>query len=102
MWHCIRAGGKVNEWTQQSADAGVMAIEGNAGASAGYAGDIVPARTRVSNRVQFKIAGTPGARYYVTLNSTAGVNGERLEGFAGDGRNGRLHPAAEQPRSPAS
>ncbi len=71
-WTCIRAGGTVNEWTQQSADSGVMVIEGTAGASAGYEAK-PPVQTARFNRVQFKITGTPGARYYVTLNSTAGV-----------------------------
>ena len=71
-WSCIRAGGRVNEWTQISADSSVMVIEGTAGDSAGYEAK-PPVQTARFNRVQFKINGTPGARYYVTLNSTAGV-----------------------------
>ncbi|MFO1531487.1 MAG: hypothetical protein U1F77_17555 [Kiritimatiellia bacterium] len=68
-WTACRAGGRVNEWKQQTPDGGVMAIEGAAGASAGF-------QTAVPSgglgRLRFKISGTPGARYYVTLNSTAG------------------------------
>jgi hypothetical protein len=68
-WNCIRAGGRVNEWTRQGAGAGVMAIEGRAGDSAGYQADLPP----IFSRTEFKISGTPGARYYVTLDSTAGM-----------------------------
>lgn len=71
-WRCIRAGGKVNEWTQQGAEAGLMMIEGSAGASAGWQAE-VPSPAARFNKVQFRISGTPGARYYVTLNSSAGV-----------------------------
>lgn len=65
-WQCVRAQGKVNEWTE-----GVMAIEGAPGASAGYQAN-VPAGSR-HNRFEFKLAGTANARYYVTIYSGAGV-----------------------------
>ncbi len=71
-WSCIRAGGQANEWVRQGDGSGVMAIEGAAGASAGYQ-IALPAQATNFNRVAFKIAGTPGARYYVTLLATSGI-----------------------------
>lgn len=71
VWQVIRAGGKVNEWARQGADIGLMTIEGSAGASAGWQA-FVPQTARC-DKLRFKISGTPGARYYVTLNSSAGV-----------------------------
>ena len=71
-WKPIRSEGVVNEWYQKSADVGVMAVEGKAGASAGFQTDI-PAGTAHFQQVQFKITGTPGAQYYVELQSTAGM-----------------------------
>ena len=71
VWHCIRALGKVNEWSQRDG-IGVMAIEGNAGASAGYRWNIVPPRTNPFSNLKFKIAGTGGARYYVNVYAPTG------------------------------
>ena len=71
-WRCTRAVGKVNEWVRQSPDVGVMAIEGEAGASAGFLANL-PATAGRFQRLQFKISGSTGAQYYVTLHSSAGV-----------------------------
>lgn len=71
-WNCIRAGGTVNEWKQAADGSGVMGIEGKPGASAGFQCAIPPQSARF-NRVQFKIAGTKGAKYYITLQTTAGI-----------------------------
>jgi hypothetical protein len=71
-WRCTRAVGKVNEWVQQGPDAGVMAIEGEAGASAGFLATLPPTAGRF-HRLQFKISGSTGAQYYVTLHSSAGI-----------------------------
>jgi hypothetical protein len=70
-WHCIRAGGTVNEWLRRD-DTGVMAIEGGAGASAGYRWNVVPPRTAPFTNLKFKITGTGGARYYVNVYAPTG------------------------------
>jgi hypothetical protein len=66
VWQCIRAQGKVNEWLRRD-DAGIMAIEGKAEASAAYRWNIVPVRAEPCSSLRFKIAGTGGARYYVNI-----------------------------------
>ncbi len=69
-WSCIRAAGKLNEWTNRDKTTGVMAVAGAADASAGYQANL-PAGAY--DHLGFKISGTPGARYYVTLNTSAGL-----------------------------
>ncbi|MCH5377831.1 MAG: hypothetical protein JJ992_28075, partial [Planctomycetes bacterium] len=66
VWQCIRAGGKVNQWYRQE-EAGIMAIEGATGASAGYRWTLDAAQTGPFTALKFRIAGTPGARYYVNV-----------------------------------
>lgn len=71
-WDCIRAGGTINEWKKSADGSGVMTIAGKPGASAGFHCTIPPRPARF-NRVEFKISGTPGAKYYITLQTTAGI-----------------------------
>jgi len=71
VWHCIRALGTVNEWSRRDG-IGVLAIEGNAGASAGYRWDLAPPRTKPFADLKFNIAGTGGARYYVNVYAPTG------------------------------
>ncbi len=70
-WQCIRSGGQVNEWLQKD-EAGVMAIAGAAGASAGYRWSLDPALGGACTALTFRIVGTPGARYYVNVLARTG------------------------------
>lgn len=65
-WRCIRSGGKVNEWGQRE-NLGVMAIEGNAGASAGYRWDLDAPQVAAFNALKVQLSGTPGARFYINI-----------------------------------
>ena len=71
VWHCIRDLGKVNEWSQRDG-IGTMAIEGEAGVSAGYRWNTVPPQTKPFSNLKFKISGTGGARYYVNVYAPTG------------------------------
>ena len=56
-WRQIRAGGKVNEWLRHD-DAGVMAIAGSAGASAGYLWTLEPQQVASYSALQLRLSGT--------------------------------------------
>jgi len=65
-WRCIRSGGKVNQWLRDK-DAGVMAISGSAGASAGYRWDLELAQVGSPTSLKLRLSGTPGAQFYVNV-----------------------------------
>jgi len=71
VWRCIRSGGKVNEWVRRD-DVGVMAIEGAAGASAGYRWNLDPEQAGPFAALKFRISGTPGGQYYVNVLASEG------------------------------
>lgn len=70
VWNRIRAEGRVNEWVRTADGAGLMRIEGKAGASTGFQ---TAAPVADCSRLQFKISGTSASKYYVELHTTAGV-----------------------------
>ena len=71
-WRCIRAGGTVTEWLKQG-DAGVMAVAGTPGVSAGYRQELAAASAETFTALKFKISGTAGAQYYVNIYGPAGT-----------------------------
>ena len=72
-WRQIRAGGKVNEWLRRD-DAGVMAIAGTAGASAGYHWPLAPDQVGSYSALKLQISGTSGAKFYVNVMATERKN----------------------------
>ena len=56
----------MNEWLRRD-DAGIMAIEGTAGASAGYRWNLDPAQAGPFTALKLRLSGTPGARFYVNM-----------------------------------
>ncbi len=72
-WRQIRAGGKVNEWLRRD-DAGVMAIAGTAGASAGYHWALEPEQVGSYSALKLQISGTSGAKFYVNVMATERKN----------------------------
>jgi hypothetical protein len=65
-WHGIRSGGKVNEWLRRDG-AGIMAVAGAAGASAGYRWNLDPAAAAPFAGLKLRLSGTRGASYYVNV-----------------------------------
>ena len=96
-WQCIRSGGKVNEWLRRD-EAGVMAIEGAAGASAGYRWNLDPAQAGPFTALKLRLSGTPGARYLRECARRRGQasRGERLAGYAGHGAGGGVPDPGRQ------
>ena len=70
-WQCIRAGGSVTEFLREG-DAGLMAVAGAAGVSAGYRQDLAPSTAAAFTALKFRISGSAGARYYVNIYGQAG------------------------------
>ena len=66
QWQCIRSDSKTMKWLRRD-DAGVMEISGAAGASAGYRWNIDPAQAGSFTALKLRLAGTPGARFYVNV-----------------------------------
>lgn len=73
VWRQIRAGGKVNEWLRRG-DAGIMAIAGTAGASAGYHWPLEPDQVGSYSALKLQVSGTSGAKFYVNVMATERKN----------------------------
>jgi len=67
-WRRIRAGGKVNEWLRRDGQ-GIMAVQGTAGASAGYRWTLPPPQAGPYAALKLRLSGGPGARFYVNVLS---------------------------------
>lgn len=70
-WSVIRTGGKTNEWLLKD-DHGVMAVEANGAASAGYRYTLEKSTEGRFDRLSFRISGSAGAQYYVNIYDSAG------------------------------
>jgi len=70
-WQCIRSGGKVNQWRRRG-ETGSMAIEGAAGASAGYRWTLEPGQAGPFTAFKLRLSGTPGSRFYVNVLAAEG------------------------------
>jgi len=65
-WRCIRSGGDVHQWLR-SDGAGIMAIAGKPGVSAGYRWNLPAAQAGPYAALKLRLSGTPGAQFYVNL-----------------------------------
>ncbi|MCY2990079.1 MAG: hypothetical protein NTY19_19725 [Planctomycetota bacterium] len=65
-WKAIRGEGRLNEWTNREG-AAVMAIEGQAGASNGFAYGPLDVSTDQYPKLRLKLSGTGNTRFYVDV-----------------------------------
>ena len=77
-WTQVRAEGRMNSWVREG-DAAVMAIEGPARASNGYAYGPLDASTDEYARLRARLSGTENALYFIQLSDAKGETVFRSE-----------------------